>query len=123
MIETGIDIVEINRIKKSINSYGDKFISRIFTEKEIEYCQKKAKPEENFAVRFAAKEAVMKIYGTGWGEGIKWTDIEIINNKSGKPILNLYNKALEFKKKLRLSDISISLSHTKNYATAVAVAI
>jgi holo-[acyl-carrier protein] synthase len=121
MLETGIDIIEIKRIKKSIDSYSDKFLNKIFTNNEILYCNKKAKPEEHFAARFACKEAVMKLFGTGWAKGIKWTDLEVENNDNGKPYLKLHNKALKLKTKLNFSVISISLSHSENYAVAIAV--
>jgi holo-[acyl-carrier protein] synthase len=115
----GIDIIEIIRIKKSIEKYGDKFLAKVFTEGEISYCDKKFNKYQHYAARFAAKEAVYKALASGWKEGLRWKDIEIQNDPSGMPSVNSQGKLHSF-----LSDntqLRISISHSENYVTAVAI--
>lgn len=120
-IRTGIDLIEVERIKKIINRYGNSFLRKVFTEKEIEYCNaKKSSCMQSIAARFSAKEAVLKALGTGLTQGISLKDIEIINNFSGKPIVNLYGRALEKYQNLRAFSIEISLTHCRHYAAAQA---
>ncbi len=106
----GVDIIEIERIKDSITSHGDHFLSRIFTPLEIEYCQKHADPAVHFAGRFAAKEALAKALGTGFGKDLSWKDLEIISDPRGKPTVQYQNY-----------QIYLSISHCKTYAVAMAV--
>jgi len=107
----GIDIIEIDRVKAAVKQYKDKFLRKIFTERELEYCKnRRAIRFPELAARFAAKEAYSKAIGTGL-RGIRWKDIEVLNEKSGKPRL--------FIKKKVDNNISVSLSHSKKYATAV----
>lgn len=121
-IRCGVDMIEIDRIKKSLESLGASFRDRVFTEREITYCEgKKAAKFESYAARFAAKEAVSKALGTGIGEGVAWKDIEVLNEPSGQPILVLHGRAKFFFEKLGTADISLSLSHCKSYAVAYAV--
>lgn len=114
----GTDIIEIDRIEKVFSRYGQKFLDRIFTVSEQEYCLKYHNPVQHYAGRFAAKEAIVKALGTGISKEVNWTDIEILNNKQGKPQVYLSAKARRL-----FSDpvILISISHSKKYATAVAV--
>ena len=114
----GNDIIEIDRIEQTIERNGQKFLDRIFTQKEQKYCLSHAKSARNFSGRFAAKEAVVKAIGTGIREGVSWLDIEIINDELGKPIVCL-SKRLE--QQLPNSQILISISHSHNYATAIAI--
>jgi holo-[acyl-carrier protein] synthase len=116
MIRTGIDIIEVNRIKKVLEEHGERFLQRILTEKEIEYCRSYSKPELHFAGRFAAKEAYSKAIGTGVGKSFSWKDIEILNDIKGKPFI-VHLKENEFSK-LRFD---VSISHTENYGCAVVV--
>ncbi len=118
----GVDIIEISRIKNSIQKYSGKFEERVFTPKEINYCRSKADPFKHFAARFAAKEAVLKSLGTGMAQGISWKDMEILNQESGRPILSLTGKGRELFNSLKLKDIQISISHDKIYAVAQAIA-
>ncbi len=111
---TGIDIVEIDRIDEATERWGDRFLRRIYTEAEIRLCQ--SKPNV-LAVRFAGKEAVMKLLGTGI-RGVCWRDIEILSQPSGKPFVNLYGGALREAQRLGLSDIAVSLSHSREFAVA-----
>ncbi len=119
MIEgLGNDIVEIKRIASAIERFGDRFLHKLFTEKEQEYCKRHEKSERNFAGRFAAKEAIAKAFGTGFGEKLNWLDIEILNEPSGKPVVHL-SSAL--KKELGSSKIHLSISHSKEHAMAIAI--
>ena len=113
---TGIDIVEIARIERAVEQWGERFLSRIYTAAELSLCDRKAR---SLSVRFAGKEAVMKLLGTGV-RGIKWRDIEILAFPGGKPQLNLYGGAEREAERLGLVDIAISLTHSDEYAIASA---
>jgi len=121
IITNGIDIIDIRRIKKTINKYGDKFKLRCFSLSEIQRSEKKLRSAESYAKRYAAKEACAKALGTGLARGVFWKDIEVYNNKYGKPQIKLHNNALKFFKNLsKNKDLSIELSLTdeKKYAIA-----
>jgi len=122
MIEgTGIDIIEIGRVKKAIKKLGNRFLSKVFTEGEIKYCKKKRFPEIHFAGRFAAKEAIAKAIGTGfWRGGLRWKDVEIMKVKDGRADVRL---AEGLKKRLKVKRIFVSMSHCQNYAVANAIVI
>lgn len=112
-IECGTDIIEIDRIKKTIESLSNRFIKKVFTDKEIAYCEsKKVFKFQHYAARFAAKEAVYKAISKK--KGISWKDIEIINEENGKPKVYLYNEYNDVK----IKEISLSMSHCEKYATA-----
>ncbi|HST12712.1 MAG TPA: holo-ACP synthase, partial [Terriglobales bacterium] len=93
IVGTGIDIAEVPRIREAIERHGQRFLNRIFTEGEIQYCESKANRVERYAARFAAKEAGMKAIGTGWKQGVRWQDFEVANLASGRPTLQLYGVA------------------------------
>jgi len=121
ILHIGTDIVDIRRIKKVINKYGNKFKIRCFHEGEILRSESKIKSDESYAKRYAAKEACAKALGTGLAKGVFWKDIEIRNDKLGKPNILLHNNALEFIKKMGKNiepKIDLSLSDEKNYAVA-----
>lgn len=121
MIESlGIDLIEIKRIKKAKQRWGKRFLERVYTPKEVEYCFKKRYPENSLAGRFAAKEAVMKALGTGLSMGVSWKDIEILNDGRGKPEVLVYGKT---KNILGKRKVLISISHTKEDAIAQAMVI
>ena len=122
IIGTGIDIVEIDRIKRSIIKYSDRFKNKVFTQREIDYCHSQADPAKHFAARFSVKEAVLKCFGTGMAGGILWKDVEVDNKKSGQPTLNLYGKGKELFNQLKIKHIHISITHDKSYAMAHAIA-
>mgnify|MGYP003419602023 CR=1 FL=1 len=121
-VKVGTDIIEVNRIEQAIKKHGDKFLTKIFTPDEIKYCNKNADTKyQHFAVRFAAKEAAFKAISDILNNVLVWTDIEVINNSNGKPVIKLYNVD---KEKLELiNSIDISLSHVKDTAVATVVAI
>ena len=121
MIFNGIDIIDINRIKKTIEKYGNRFKQKCFHLEEIKRSELRLKSIESFAKRYAAKEACAKALGTGLARGVFWKDIEVYNNKYGKPQIKLHNNALKFFKELsKNKDLSIELSLTdeKKYAIA-----
>ena len=115
-IKCGVDIIEISRVKESIESLGERFINRVFTEKEIEYCEsKKNQKYQHYAARFAAKEAVFKALSWKLEDkyAICWKDIEVVDDKQGRPSLNIIGMNLN-----DIENIDISLSHCKEYAVA-----
>lgn len=120
---TGIDIVEISRIKQAAKKWSDKFLRRIFTDRELEYAHGKSIPYQHLAARFAAKEAVLKAIGDSAIHRIEWTNVEILNDEHGKPLINLSGHAKKIKQEKNISDIIISMSHTRTYAVANAIMI
>jgi holo-[acyl-carrier protein] synthase len=118
IVGTGIDIAEVPRIAESIERFGDRFLRRIYTEGEIQYCASKANRVERYAARFAAKEAAMKALGTGWSRGVRWRDIEVVRQPGGRPTLKFHGKAAEFAARLSAKNIALSLSHTPEQAIA-----
>ncbi len=117
VIGIGIDIIEVSRIKGIMEKYGDKFFKRILTDKEIDYCKSfAANSELHFAGRFASKEAYSKAIGTGINKNFGWKDIEILNDRLGKPFIN-HIKENHFSK----NKFEVSISHTKEYACAVVI--
>ena len=118
IVGTGIDITEVPRIREAIERHGERFLQRIFTEGEIQYCESKANRIERYAARFAAKEAGMKAIGTGWNHGVRWRDIEVARQPGGRPTLLLHGKAAEFAAKLGARNIALSLTHTAEQAMA-----
>jgi len=119
---TGLDIIEINRIKNSLEKYSTRFENKIFTDTEIEYCQSQADPGKHFAARFAVKEAVSKSLGTGITRDVGFKDIEVVNEASGKPIVKMGGRGKILFEKLNLKSIHISISHDRHYAIAHAIA-
>jgi len=118
IVGTGIDIAEVPRIREAIERHGERFLKRIFTESEIQYCESKANRVERYAARFAAKEAGMKAIGTGWNHGVRWRDIEVARKPGERPTLVLHGKAAEFAAKLGATNIALSLTHTAEQAFA-----
>jgi holo-[acyl-carrier protein] synthase len=114
----GTDIIEVKRIEDSIERFGQRFLDRIFTLQEQNYCLHHKDSARHFAGRFAAKEAIVKAIGTGFRNGISWMDIEIINDPHGKPIVHLSEKMQEI---IDSAVIHLSISHGRDYATAFAI--
>jgi holo-[acyl-carrier protein] synthase len=106
-----------------IEQHGELFLTRVYTDREIRYCQARRRAVEHFAGRWAAKEAVLKCLGTGWRKGLCWTDMEIRNDSAGKPQVLLCGAAKDVAQQLRITDILISISHCRAFATAYAVAV
>lgn len=118
ILGTGIDLAEVDRIRRSIERYGRRFLERVFTPGEIAYVEKKANRYERYAARFAAKEAGMKAIGTGWKKGVRWQDFEVANLPGGKPTLRFRGKAEEIARSLGVRFASLSLTHTRSAALA-----
>ncbi len=118
IVGTGIDIAEVPRIREVIERHGQRFLNRVFTEGEIQYCESKANRVERYAARFAAKEAGMKAIGTGWNQGVRWRDIEVARKPGGRPTLLFHGKAAEFASRLGATNIALSITHTAEHAMA-----
>lgn len=114
----GVDIVEIHRMAELRQRHGERFKSILFLPEEAEYCLARAKPDECFAARFAAKEAVMKALGTGWAEGVAFTGIEVVRQSGGKPEIRLHGSTADKAKQLGAGKIHLSLSHSLETAIA-----
>ncbi|MCR4417942.1 MAG: holo-ACP synthase [Ignavibacteria bacterium] len=112
MKSIGVDIIEIDRVEKIISEFGDNFLKKVYTDEEIKYCKSKAKPSQHFAARFAAKEAVAKAMGTGFGKDLMLKDVEVRNDINGKPIV--------YYKGIRNDKVLISISHCDHYVVAFA---
>jgi len=118
----GIDIVETARLRRSIEEHGDHFLDRVFTAGERAYCEKgKKRRFEHYAGRFAAKEAVLKVLGTGWRGGIAWTDIEIIRSSAGAPSILLSGECERIAQTLGITRWHVSISNIETHATASAI--
>jgi holo-[acyl-carrier protein] synthase len=117
----GIDIIEVERIRASYEKFGEKFLSRILHPNEISYCLSYKTPAPFLAVRFAAKEAISKAFGTGIGAQLAWQDMEVARKESGEPYLILYGGGLALLRARGARHVLISLSHTQAYAAAVAI--
>jgi holo-[acyl-carrier protein] synthase len=118
ILGTGVDIAEVPRIRESIERHGERFLNRIFTEGERQYCDGKANRFESYAARFAAKEAGMKALGTGWSRGVRWRDIEVVRPKGQRPTLQFHGQAGVIAEKLGTKNIALSLTHTSEEALA-----
>lgn len=123
VVGIGTDITECERIARMLERHGQVFLSRVYTPGEIDYCTGRKAAAQHYAGRWAAKEAVLKALGTGWAHGIQWTDVEVVNQQGGKPIIVLARKALEISAQLGIREIMISISHCQSYAVAYATAI
>jgi holo-[acyl-carrier protein] synthase len=117
----GIDIIEVSRIEKQLSRGDDRFQRRLFTDREIAYCERKKFKGLHFAARFAAKEAFLKALGTGLSGGLSWKDVEVVNNEAGMPTLRLNGKARLLADELGLTGLHVSLTHVKDTAAAVVI--
>jgi holo-[acyl-carrier protein] synthase len=117
----GTDLMEIARIEQSIARFGDRFLQRVYTPREIAYCSQKKNAAESFAARFAAKEAGAKALGTGISHGISWLELEVVREPAGKPTLQLSGRAGARARTLGVHHINLSLTHSREVALAVVV--
>jgi holo-[acyl-carrier protein] synthase len=122
IVGIGTDIVECLRIGRMIEQHGEMFLTRVYTDREIRYCQARKRTIEHFAARWAAKEAILKCLGTGWRRGMNWTDMEV-RIANGRPQVHLCGAAKELAQSQRVGDILLSLGHCRAYATAYAIAV
>lgn len=118
IVGLGVDIAEVARVQAAIARHGEHFLRRVFTPTEIEYCEKHRNRYERYAARFAAKEAAMKALGTGWRHGVRWVDIEVRREPSGKPALALRGATRAIADQLGVKHIALSLTHTESQALA-----
>ncbi|MBI5773123.1 MAG: holo-ACP synthase [Verrucomicrobia bacterium] len=121
ILGTGIDLIEVERIAASYEKFGERFVQRILRPGEIAYCLAHKNPAPFLAARFAAKEAVSKAFGTGIGATLGWQDIEVCKRESGEPFVVLHDKGRELFTQRGAGRLLLSLTHTQNYAAAVAV--
>lgn len=116
IIGTGIDICEISRMEAMLSRRGEKAHERLFTSDEVRYCAAKARPAQSFAARFAAKEAVMKMLGTGWSNGVRWRDIEVRRGKGGPPAIQLHGEAARRAERMGIRRVHVSITHSGDLA-------
>ena len=123
IVAHGIDLVDCPRIEMMVERHGEKFIKRVFTAAEQAYADSNKNRVEKLAGRFAAKEAILKLMGTGWRGKIAWTDIEVVNNTAGQPEVTLSGEVEKIAGRLGIEHVSVSITHTANFAIASAVAL
>jgi holo-[acyl-carrier protein] synthase len=121
ILGTGIDIIEVARIEASYEKFGERFVKRILRPAEIAYCLSHRKPGPFLAARFAAKEAISKAFGTGIGAELSWQDLEVGRKESGEPFVILHDKGAELLQQRGGRIVHLSLSHTEQHATAMAI--
>lgn len=121
IVGTGIDIVDVARIRNMVEVYGERFLKRVFSDDELSYCMRFSDPFPHLAARWAAKEAVAKALGTGFSQGVTWKSVCVIHSPDGEPLVLLTGTAQKLAESLKVKKIWLSLSHTRDYAAAVAV--
>src|SRR6202035_1052507 len=118
IVGLGVDIAEVRRVQAAIERRGTPFLRRVYTSMEIEYCERFKNKFERYAGRFAAKEAAMKALGTGWSRGVRWVDIEVVREVSGRPTIVLAGEGRKIDDRLDVKRISLSITHTQEQALA-----
>jgi holo-[acyl-carrier protein] synthase len=121
IVGLGTDLAEVDRIQAAVERYGERFLNRIYTPRELAYALRKANKYERLAARFAAKEAGMKAIGTGWRRGVTWKDFEVANLPSGRPTLLFHGRGAEFARELNVTRTTLSLTHTEAISMAVVI--
>ena len=121
IVGIGIDIVDIRRLRRALERQGDRFLMRVFTAAERDYCRAHRDAAPYFAARFAAKEALFKALGTGWAQGVTWHDAEVLRNEKGAPSLALSGRAEEISRSLGTQSVHVSLSHSEEAAIAIVI--
>jgi len=121
IIGTGVDLVEIERLRKILNRLNDRFIHRVFTAQEQQFCNAHRDSAPHYAVRFAAKEAVFKALGTGWAKGVTWLDVEVLRERQDAPTIQLSGEALRLSKFMGAQKAHLSLSHSDQWAIAMVI--
>ena len=125
ILGTGIDVIEVERIERALkrDRTGERFRARVFTEREIRYCESRGVPRfQSYAARFAAKEAAMKAMGTGWNRNVGWSEIEVVRERGKAPTITLHGKSAEFARKKHISLFHLSITHTAKEAIAHVIA-
>lgn len=118
IVGLGVDLAEVSRVGAAIERRGEAFLHRVYTEREIAYCERHRNRFERYAGRFAAKEAAMKALGTGWSHGVRWVDIEVARLPSGKPTLELRGETKAIAERLGARNITVSITHSGDWAFA-----
>ena len=118
IVGLGVDIAEVERVKGAIERHGEPFLRRVYTRREAEYCEGFKNKFERYAGRFAAKEAAMKALGTGWRHGVRWVDLEVVRESSGRPTMVLSGEAAKIAQRLGVKHIALSITHTESQALA-----
>ena len=121
IIGTGIDIVEIPRLRNILERQKERFIIRVFTPAEQQYCNRHRDPVPHYAARFAAKEALFKALGTGWAKGVTWLDAEVLREGQDAPVMTLHGEALRLSTSMGVKKAHLSLSHTEQWAIAMVI--
>jgi holo-[acyl-carrier protein] synthase len=121
IVGIGVDIVDINRLRRAVERQGERFIRRIYTEGERDYCRAHSDPAPCFAARFAAKEALFKALRTGWTQGVTWLDVEVRRDERGAPSLMLSGRAGDLSQELGTRAIHVSLAHSDEAAIALVI--
>jgi len=116
IVGLGVDIAEVGRVQGAIERQGERFLKRVFTERERAYCEQFKNKYERYAGRFAVKEAAMKALGTGWSRGVRWVDVEVVRERGGRPRLELYGEAKKIAAKLGVKHIAVTITHTESQA-------
>lgn len=123
IVGNGVDIIEVDRMRKAMAEWGDRLLKKVFTEREIEYSRKRRDSAQHLAARFCAKEALLKAIGGGWKKGFRWTNIEILNDRNGKPLVRLFGPAKSLMSKAKIDKVIVTMSHAKEYAIASAILV
>ena len=123
IVGIGLDLVRIDRVRAVADRWKARFLDRLYTPAERRYCMARPSPYASLAGRFAAKEAVLKALGTGWTDGIRWRDIQVLNDRSGRPRATVSGRVKTLMKRAGVTDIHVSLSHDTDYAVAEAILV
>lgn len=123
VLGNGVDLVDCQRVDQMVQRHGERFLRRVFTPAELDYCRGRRRWVEHLAGRFAAKEAVLKVLGTGWSGGIQWTDMEVVNLPTGRPQVRLSGECRRVADEMGIAQIAISISHTATQAMAFALGL
>jgi holo-[acyl-carrier protein] synthase len=123
VVALGIDLIECERIERIRREHGERFVARVLTPAERAYCERMKNPVPHIAGRFAAKEAILKVLGTGWRGAIAWTDMEILNNPAGQPEVTLSGHTATVAERLGIKRVLVSITHTDATAAATAIGV
>jgi len=121
IVGTGVDVVEIARIRGVMDRLKDRFVARVFTPEEQRFCNDHRDPAPNYAVRFAAKEALFKALGTGWAKGVTWLDVEVLRERQDPPVMVLHGEARRLGESMGTREVHLSLSHSDQWAVAMVI--
>lgn len=123
IVGSGVDILEVDRMREAIERWGDRLLGKVFTKNEIEYSRKRRDFAQHLAARFCAKEALSKAIGGGTTKHLRWTDVEILNDKNGRPLVKLIGPAKRLAQNEKIASVMVSISHTKELACANAILV